>query len=138
MTECFIDAEAVTFNRLLENTLEVPFYQRPYTWQETQLKKLLTDLFSNPDGLEYYMGAIILHKDEDKHNIIDGQQRVITLLLLAKVLGVSDIEKADISIGNLQSQKRIKQNYQYFLDFVSNEPSKKAKLKKTVTIQCKN
>src|SRR5690554_6069839 len=67
--------------------LKIPEYQRPYVWQKKQLAKLVSDLnafyenYSKEQPL-YYLGSIILHKHNKSLNIIDGQQRVITLALL--------------------------------------------------------
>ena len=67
--------------------LKIPEYQRPYVWQKKQLAKLVSDLnafyknYSKEQPL-YYLGSIILHKQNNILNIIDGQQRVTTLALL--------------------------------------------------------
>ncbi|MCT6701384.1 DUF262 domain-containing protein [Rheinheimera sp. 4Y26] len=69
--------------------LSIPEYQRPYCWQEQQLTQLLTDIRSQKElssDLPYYLGSLILHQDGDKLNIIDGQQRITTLVLIATLL----------------------------------------------------
>jgi len=142
MEKNFIEAKSVSFTDLLNHKLKVPFYQRTYTWKEDQLKKLLTDLLEFSDSsdiekLEYYMGAIILHDDENTHNIIDGQQRTITLLLLAKALEASLFESAKLSIDNLQSHNQIKINYQYFCNTIKDyTEEKKEKLEKVLKSLC--
>ena len=67
----------------------IPIYQRPYTWGENECDELWNDLESffkenkNNDNAKYFLGSIVLYKDEQgKQNIIDGQQRTTTLSLL--------------------------------------------------------
>ena len=74
----------------IEEQYVVPAYQRPYSWGYDHCFQLYNDLFeafkSNED---YFIGNIIIAKsdaDKDVLEIIDGQQRLITLLLLVKVL----------------------------------------------------
>ncbi|QDF67104.1 DUF262 domain-containing protein [Shewanella sp. SNU WT4] len=68
--------------------LSIPEYQRPYCWQEQQLMQLLTDIRAQKEQLSdlpYYLGSLILHQENGKLNIIDGQQRVTTLVLIASL-----------------------------------------------------
>ena len=68
----------------------VPNYQRPYSWGKDvcyQLYKDITDAFLNKD--DYFIGNIVMAKgldDKKRPNIVDGQQRLITLWLFLKVL----------------------------------------------------
>lgn len=73
----------------------IPDYQRPYAWTETECQTLWDDIFEfsfpgddvskfNEDE-EYYLGPIVTFKNEDnKKEIIDGQQRLTTLMLLLR------------------------------------------------------
>lgn len=67
--------------------ITIPEYQRPYVWRKKELQKLIRDIkeyqFNTEDNKPlYYLGSLILHKDSDnKLNIIDGQQRITTMLL---------------------------------------------------------
>lgn len=91
----------------------IPDYQRPYAWGETECQTLWDDifLFAFPDDDcdkfkkddEYFLGPIVTYKNEGKQEIIDGQQRLTTLMLLlrafyAKFLNMQD--KNSISIRN--------------------------------------
>ncbi|HEM5090267.1 TPA: DUF262 domain-containing protein, partial [Streptococcus suis] len=63
----------------------IPLYQREYAWREQQWKELLTDLqhsFEKEGMVSDYWGNVIVFKDESKkvYEIVDGQQRLITLL----------------------------------------------------------
>ena len=65
-----------------EGNLSIPDYQRIYCWEEKNVLKLLDDIkdFSNK---KYHLGSIILHKREkNQYDVVDGQQRLITLSLL--------------------------------------------------------
>lgn len=70
----------------------IPEYQRPYSWQAKQLEQLIDDLVNNFEQPQpkhqYYLGSIILHQSGNKLNIIDGQQRLTSLAILANVIGI--------------------------------------------------
>ena len=78
----------VTLKELLNNYLFIPDYQRIYCWKRENVIKLFNDITENSDG-EYHLGGIILHKNEEKKgfDIVDGQQRLVTLTLLLEALG---------------------------------------------------
>jgi uncharacterized protein with ParB-like and HNH nuclease domain len=73
----------------------IPDYQRPYAWNEEQCQTLWDDifLFSFPDNNyeafdeneEYFLGSIVTYKNENsKSEVIDGQQRLTTLMLMLR------------------------------------------------------
>ena len=73
----------------------IPDYQRPYAWGENECRTLWDDIFSFaiPDegrtefdsNSEYFLGPIVTFKNEDdKMEVIDGQQRLTTLMLLLR------------------------------------------------------
>ncbi len=71
-----------------DNALSIPDYQRIYCWEEKHVHKLWNDILELKNGKTYHLGIIILHKGEDnKWNIVDGQQRLITLTLILQELG---------------------------------------------------
>ncbi len=73
---------------------QIPIYQRPYQWTEENCEKLLDDLFEDyeKDGKsDYFCGSLVLVKSDPNsktatYDIVDGQQRLSTFILLAKVL----------------------------------------------------
>ena len=69
---------------LCNKNLQIPIYQRDYSWNEKYWTQLWEDLIncSNNNRKIYYLGNIIVHDDL----IIDGQQRLITIALLSKTL----------------------------------------------------
>lgn len=74
----------------------IPDYQRPYAWTETECATLWDDIFAfsfpdndysrfDSDNDEYFLGPIVTFKNEDgKLEVIDGQQRLTTLMLLLR------------------------------------------------------
>ena len=70
---------------------EIPNYQRPYAWKDTQTTELYDDLYSsflsNSDEI-YFLGSIVLIKNENEAlaKVIDGQQRLTTLTILLSVI----------------------------------------------------
>lgn len=73
----------------------IPDYQRPYAWEEGQCQTLWDDIFTfafpdnNSDKFdsneEYFLGSIVtFENDRNKKEVIDGQQRLTTLMLLLR------------------------------------------------------
>ncbi|MDO7809668.1 DUF262 domain-containing protein [Helicobacter pylori] len=93
-------AKIDSYEWYLKNTLkeefyyQIPIYQRPYQWTEENCEKLLDDLFFNYEDdreSDYFCGSLVLVKSDPNskteiYDIVDGQQRLSTFILLAKVL----------------------------------------------------
>ena len=103
--------------------LTIPDYQRPYAWGERQVETLLNDL---KDVIEseketYLLGSLILHKEEQKQNgkkqkylnIVDGQQRLVTLALICKALDGGPEFLMQEKFPHSESQKNLKNNFSY-------------------------
>ncbi len=84
----------------------IPDYQRPYAWTEEQCQTLWEDMFNfafpdnNKDKFnseeEYYLGPIVTFKnDKSKMEVIDGQQRLTTLMLLLRAFFIKFEKAAD-------------------------------------------
>jgi len=75
-----------------ENRLTIPDYQRPYKWSIKNVNQLIDDILVHRDKSAYRIGTLVLHQEtdetnnEEKLNIVDGQQRSITILLIAMAL----------------------------------------------------
>ncbi|GAA7851604.1 DUF262 domain-containing protein [Helicobacter pylori] len=75
---------------------QIPIYQRPYQWTEENCKKLLDDLLSSYEYYkesDYFCGSLVLiaidtdsETNATTYDVVDGQQRLSTFILLAKVL----------------------------------------------------
>ncbi|GAA9192310.1 hypothetical protein BTM359_15220 [Helicobacter pylori] len=105
---------------------QIPIYQRPYQWTEENCEKLLDDLFFNyEDGREgdYFCGSLVLiaigidsETNATTYDVVDGQQRLSTFILLAKVLATlydkdKDLNKTsrdflEKSLGDTDEEKR--------------------------------
>ncbi|MEI4366487.1 DUF262 domain-containing protein [Streptococcus suis] len=67
---------------------EVPIYQRNYAWGSDQIEQLIEDIMSTKD--DYFLGNLIVNqKDNNIYEVIDGQQRLTTLFLLERYLGIA-------------------------------------------------
>lgn len=61
-------------------------YQRNYIWSEDECEQLQEDVYNffenKEEDEEYFLGSVVIYKENGKQNIIDGQQRTTTLCLL--------------------------------------------------------
>lgn len=105
---------------------QIPTYQRPYQWTEENCEKLLDDLLSSYECYkesDYFCGSLVLiaiSKDSETsaetYDVVDGQQRLSTFILLAKVLATlydkdKDLNKTsrdflEKSLGDTDGEKR--------------------------------
>ncbi|BAX80836.1 hypothetical protein ALGA_2514 [Labilibaculum antarcticum] len=83
-----IKSELVTLQSYTERNsfFNIPIYQRLYVWNEVQINTLLWDLHNAINEKSYYLGGIMLSKNTDNYDLIDGQQRFTTLWLIGYVL----------------------------------------------------
>ncbi|NHA79877.1 DUF262 domain-containing protein [Helicobacter pylori] len=108
------------FFALTGTIFSIPVYQRNYTWAEENCEKLLQDIISiSQNKKTHFMGSItyILHWIDDEKSlrqlqefvIIDGQQRVTTIMLLLKAIETKipneGIKKEIDGLLNLSGQK---------------------------------
>ncbi len=103
---------------------QIPDYQRPYQWTEKNCEKLLDDLFSSYEYYKesgYFCGSLVLivintdsETNAETYDIVDGQQRLSTFILLAKVLAIlydkdlnpTSRELLEKSLGDIDGEKR--------------------------------
>ncbi|MGL2592518.1 DUF262 domain-containing protein [Helicobacter pylori] len=108
------------FFALPSTIFSIPVYQRNYTWEEENCEKLLQDIVSiSQNKKTHFMGSItyILHHIDDEKSlrqlqefvIIDGQQRITTIMLLLKAIETKipneEIKKEIDGLLNLSGQK---------------------------------
>lgn len=112
-----IEKDIISINDLLKmNKLQIPNYQRPYKWKIKNVNQLIDDILFHKDKQGYRLGTLVLHNDKENLNIVDGQQRVITIFLLAYCLSNRNklnikIDFSKFSFDNKISQNNIKVNY---------------------------
>lgn len=80
---------SLSVNRLLnEDTYAIPLYQRNFAWTYDEIEQLLNDVADafqeNRDN--YYIGTLVVNKENEIFKIIDGQQRTTALNLIALAL----------------------------------------------------
>lgn len=70
--------------------LEVPFFQRPYVWEDEHFEALIETFDEAPEGIMPYFGSIILKElggpDSGEYLVIDGQQRCTTFSVLIRAM----------------------------------------------------
>lgn len=117
----------ISINELLSiKNLNIPEYQRPYKWNTKNVQDLLEDIENaienskKYDNFKYRIGTVILNEDENKINIVDGQQRIITLTLLEKFLKIATPNNNSIlnqEFKNSETLTNIYYNYKFIEDW---------------------
>ncbi|MGL2567452.1 DUF262 domain-containing protein [Helicobacter pylori] len=155
-----IKGEAYQLKDILATEFEayyqIPDYQRPYQWTEKNCEKLLDDLLSSYECYkesDYFCGSLVLiaigtdsATNATTYDVVDGQQRLSTFILLAKVLAtlynnevLNDKTSKDFlekSLGDTDGEKRkrltfntiglnAKDDFQDALDFFDNSHASK-------------
>lgn len=93
--------------------LIIPFFQRAYVWDEEEWERFLSDMYDVCQyKQEYFLGSIILKREsEEVRNciVVDGQQRLTTLVLLFKVLLLkqNNIKNFDVIFKRIADNKPI-------------------------------
>lgn len=82
------ERKIISLKELLDKkNLQIPEYQRPYEWKKNNILTLLLDIEEGINTYsEYRIGTIILCKNNNKLDIVDGQQRIISICLILKAL----------------------------------------------------
>lgn len=124
-------AEIIKLGKVYSLNLKIPEYQRPYKWTGKNVNNLIDDIISNKNKSEYRLGTLVLHQtkqeDDDIFEIVDGQQRIITIALILFALNknkeellrywenlnkLHENELLKHNFDNPISQKNIYKNYQ--------------------------
>ena len=88
-------ASIMSVKNLLSVNLIIPDYQRQYKWTKRNIEELLQDISQSisdskkyPSDFRYRIGSILLYNNTEtgKIEIVDGQQRIISMTLLMKYL----------------------------------------------------
>lgn len=93
-----IKPEIITVQQLIETpNFVIPPYQRPYKWSSKNVNQLLDDILFFKSKAAYRLGTIVYHLDQENAlNIVDGQQRSITLLLIGLAIENSEVLQAKL------------------------------------------
>ena len=101
-----VELYTLTLLQLLNLDLRIPDYQRIYCWEEKTIRVLWDDIQSLENGERYRMGTIILQRVGSSFQIIDGQQRLVTLSLMLSCLHIEGI-----SLLNETYQSKLAEDY---------------------------
>ena len=91
------EAKILSVEELLKLDLVIPSYQRPYKWTEKNIRELILDIQKGIEdankypNFKYRVGTVILYQENDTkpYEIVDGQQRILSFLLLKLCLNPS-------------------------------------------------
>lgn len=131
-----VDGRGYTVQHFLTGrTYRLGYFQRDYVWETSQIEQLVTDLATRffeewsprherrdvGQYETYFIGTVITYQSDGTYYLTDGQQRVMTLLILLMhirhlLLGLGDV----LSAGNVD--RLIANNSFGSLDFTLNVP----------------
>ncbi len=102
-----------------KKSYEIPPYQRAYSWGKEQLDTFIDDLcecqYSNLNN-PYYLGNIMAEKiNDNKYEIIDGQQRLTTIIIFIRAL-LNESEQRKVTNENI-SINQIEEERTFFRDY---------------------
>lgn len=138
-----INADVHSISKLKEYFFLVPDYQREYVWKvDDHVEQFLEDIDNEYDShvseqKSYFIGSIIIVKIAGKYDVIDGQQRlttiVLTLCAFRDILSGLDLDTkqqkylktieewlSDFDIETDENQVRLELQYEESKDFLSN------------------
>ena len=111
-------AQILSVEELLKLNIVIPSYQRPYKWTEKNIRELILDIQKGIEdankhpNFKYRVGTVILYQENDTkpYEIVDGQQRILSFLLLKLCLSpnfpcslLSAKFSDKVTLGNLHS-----------------------------------
>lgn len=123
-------AKIMSIDDLLQMNLQIPDYQRPYKWSIKNMRELFEDI-SNAlreaekyKDYEYRIGTVILHKEGHAFQIVDGQQRITSLVMMKHYLSGAlnkdfDCALLDKPYADKDSKRNLYQNYKYVQEWFS-------------------
>ncbi|WP_300670187.1 DUF262 domain-containing HNH endonuclease family protein [Soonwooa sp.] len=94
----------------LDKNYEIPIFQRPYSWEEKEIERFLSSLFISFEEKDtLFLGSILLSYNNE---IIDGQQRLTTILILLHILKSDfSIEFNEINLNFLETKVAKEQEF---------------------------
>ena len=91
LEECSIN-DIYFLNRGASILYKIPIYQRNYAWEREEIYALIKDVHDSLEKPVYYIGTLVTYKrDENIFEVIDGQQRLTTIYIILKALGIETI-----------------------------------------------
>ena len=91
LEECSIN-DIYFSNRGVSILYKIPIYQRNYAWEREEIYALIKDVYDSLKKPIYYIGTLVTYKRaENIFEVIDGQQRLTTIYIILKALGIDTI-----------------------------------------------
>jgi uncharacterized protein with ParB-like and HNH nuclease domain len=90
---------------------EIPEFQRPFSWEKDQFEELIDDLSEADSTKEYFLGTIVYYKSDGVRMVVDGQQRLTSLMILLACLRdrIADVKtKADLQNLIIQPEDKVR------------------------------
>ena len=114
--------DVINLEKLLYKEFNIPNYQRTYEWNKENVYTLLNDINNNFVKNEpINLGSIIIYNNEGQYDLVDGQQRLITLSLLLKSLNYDNklklLDNKIVCASN--TEKIIINNYKAINKFIT-------------------
>lgn len=112
-----LNASASTAGELLSSsTFEIPEFQRDYSWGKDEINEFWSDLSNNIRSDTYFLGLVILTNQKSRRYVVDGQQRLITISLLAGAL-----YHESMRLGRTALAERVRSTFLQTIDYQSDE-----------------
>lgn len=122
-----VRAEVRSVRTLLEfSKVAIPDYQRPYKWTVQHVAQLIGDIAAFRDQGPYRIGTVILHDNNGRLEIVDGQQRFVTFCLITYALraiqdqikvSVPDVGRHELGEHGVEvSRTNVLTNYDYLAE----------------------
>lgn len=120
-----IDAKVQSISKLKDYFFLVPDYQREYVWKpDDEVEQFLIDIENEflPNAKEqrnYFLGSIIIVNNDTCYDVVDGQQRLTTIML--SLCAFRDLLKKETLNGAQKNYLQIIENLLSNFDIESNE-----------------
>jgi uncharacterized protein with ParB-like and HNH nuclease domain len=112
-----------TVSSLLAERFFVPKYQRGYRWTERQVTDLLDDVNDfipitreNQQTSWYCLQPLVVKRESEKWNLVDGQQRLTTIKLILRYLNTRFPNDEQVDLYTLDYETRGKQDWDLFIE----------------------
>ncbi|MBV6547084.1 DUF262 domain-containing protein, partial [Ursidibacter maritimus] len=137
MTDLHISKESIEnlFSKLPRGKkFIIPDYQRPYSWDIEKCETLWSDIesFSKTEEAakheSYFLGTIVSYENNDNQEIIDGQQRITSFMLLLRAF-YTQLEKMDSNNKNVIGLKQRLEPCIWEIERISREVDNKSNIK---------
>ena len=113
--------------------IAIPDYQRPYVWDTERVKILLEDLDEQLSAeSQYLLGSLILYENNGEIEVVDGQQRLVSLALILRVLDEKSDFLSKSEFTHNDSKAHIKENYEFIKSWFEARQGKEKNFKQNL------